>query len=87
MLIDLNDMPICECSPVQSTFCGPDSNCLNRMLQFECTQKCPVGEKCENQRFAKREYAEVEPFRAKSRGWGLRTKQGLLLLFYFTSKM
>jgi hypothetical protein len=84
ILIDPNDMPICECSTTQNTFCGPDSNCLNRMLQFECTQKCPAGEKCQNQRFVKREYAEVEPFRALSRGWGLRAKEGwLVCLFVF----
>lgn len=70
-------MPICECLAQQESHCGPDCNCLNRMLQFECTSKCPALDKCQNQRFVKREYAELEPYRALNRGWGLKTKQGL----------
>lgn len=80
VVIDPSDMPICECSAEQGTVCGPDSNCLNRMLQFECTTKCPAQEKCMNQRFSKREYADLEPYRALNRGWGLKTKQGIVCI-------
>ncbi|XP_032240529.1 histone-lysine N-methyltransferase NSD2 isoform X2 [Nematostella vectensis] len=76
IILDPSEMPVCECTPDQA--CGQDANCLNLMLQFECVaSRCPAGDKCQNQRFQKRQYVDCEPFRAHSRGWGLRSKQAI----------
>ena len=41
---------------------------------------CPAGERCQNQRFVKRQYPKQEPVYTGERGWGLRAlvdiKQG-----------
>lgn len=71
---DLSEIPRCECKPSQEHPCGPDSECYNRMLYYEChPQTCLAGDKCENQRFQKRQYPESEIFRTSARGWGLKT--------------
>lgn len=51
--------------------CG-DNDCDNRSQFFECSPKsCPNGEKCQNQRFQKRQYAPVKAVYVGKRGWGL----------------
>lgn len=71
---DLADLARCECRPDQDSPCGPDSECVNRMLMYECHPAlCPAGEKCMNQRFQKREYPKSTSFRTAGRGWGLKT--------------
>ncbi|KAM4615681.1 histone-lysine N-methyltransferase NSD3 isoform 2-T2 [Polymixia lowei] len=75
---DLSEIPRCNCKPTDDHPCNIDSQCLNRMLQYEChPQVCPAGESCENQCFSKRLYAETEVIKTEGRGWGLRTNQGL----------
>nr|XP_055033870.1 histone-lysine N-methyltransferase, H3 lysine-36 specific [Misgurnus anguillicaudatus] len=70
---DLSEIPRCNCKAEDENPCGIDSECINRMLLYEChPQVCPAGERCQNQSFTKREYTEVEIFRTLSRGWGLR---------------
>uniref|UniRef100_A0A8C6V1G1 Histone-lysine N-methyltransferase, H3 lysine-36 specific n=1 Tax=Neogobius melanostomus TaxID=47308 RepID=A0A8C6V1G1_9GOBI len=70
---DLSEIPRCNCKSSDESPCGMDSECINRMLLYEChPQVCPAGEKCLNQAFTKREYSSVEIFRTLSRGWGLR---------------
>ncbi|XP_072517502.1 histone-lysine N-methyltransferase, H3 lysine-36 specific isoform X2 [Salminus brasiliensis] len=70
---DLSEIPRCNCKATDENPCGMDSECINRMLLYECNpQVCPAGEQCQNQRFMKREYSQVEIFRTLSRGWGLR---------------
>lgn len=70
---DLSEIPRCNCKVSDDSPCGMDSECINRMLLYEChPQVCPAGDKCLNQAFTKREYSSVEIFRTLSRGWGLR---------------
>ncbi|OCT88682.1 histone-lysine N-methyltransferase, H3 lysine-36 specific isoform X2 [Xenopus laevis] len=72
---DLSEIPRCNCKATDETPCGQDSECINRMLLYECHPSvCPAGERCQNQAFSKRQYPEVEIFRTLSRGWGLRCK-------------
>ncbi|KAI5952851.1 SET2 [Candida jiufengensis] len=53
--------------------CGEHSNCINRITSIECTNKhCLCGEDCQNQRFQKREYADVSVFQTELKGYGLR---------------
>ncbi|RUS83107.1 hypothetical protein EGW08_009139 [Elysia chlorotica] len=73
---DLSEIPICECKPDQEDACTSD--CLNRMMLYEChPATCPAGDKCNNQRFQRRIYAEAEPFKCENRGWGLRCMQDI----------
>ncbi|XP_060792461.1 histone-lysine N-methyltransferase, H3 lysine-36 specific isoform X2 [Neoarius graeffei] len=70
---DLSEIPRCNCKATDENPCGMDSECINRMLLYEChPQVCPAGESCQNQCFTKRQYSQVEIFRTLSRGWGLR---------------
>ncbi|EFA10454.1 histone-lysine N-methyltransferase NSD2 [Tribolium castaneum] len=64
----------CDCDPNQPHPCGPDSDCLNRLLLTECNPDvCPAGDRCNNQCFEKREYPPLVPHRTLYRGWGLKT--------------
>ncbi|KAI3372693.1 hypothetical protein L3Q82_023154 [Scortum barcoo] len=75
---DLSEIPRCNCRPTDEHPCSLHSQCLNRMLQYEChPQVCPAGDSCENQCFTKRLYAETEVIKTEGRGWGLRTNQAL----------
>uniref|UniRef100_A0A087X2L3 Histone-lysine N-methyltransferase, H3 lysine-36 specific n=1 Tax=Poecilia formosa TaxID=48698 RepID=A0A087X2L3_POEFO len=70
---DLSEIPRCNCKATDESPCGNDSECINRMLLYEChPQVCPAGERCLNQAFTKRQYSQVQIFRTLSRGWGLR---------------
>ncbi|XP_038627424.1 histone-lysine N-methyltransferase, H3 lysine-36 specific [Tachyglossus aculeatus] len=72
---DLAEIPRCNCKASDENPCGVDSECINRMLLYECHPAvCPAGERCQNQCFSKRQYPHVEIFRTLQRGWGLQTK-------------
>jgi hypothetical protein len=71
--LPLSDLPICDCDPKLQNPCGTD-DCLNRILKYECHPAvCPAGERCNNQRFVKRQYPRQEPLYTGHRGWGLKT--------------
>ncbi|XP_067857282.1 histone-lysine N-methyltransferase NSD3 isoform X2 [Heptranchias perlo] len=73
-LADLSEIPRCNCKPTDESPCGLDSECLNRILMYECHPTvCPAGDSCQNQCFTKRLYPETEIVRTEARGWGLRT--------------
>lgn len=75
---DLSEIPRCNCKPTDDRPCSQDSQCLNRMLQYEChPQVCPTGDRCHNQCFSKRLYPDTEVIKTNGRGWGLKTKQDL----------
>ena len=68
----VSDLPRCHCKADSEAPCGPDSDCINRCMFYEChTAVCPAGERCLNQRFQRRHYPAVKPFRTDRRGWGL----------------
>ncbi|XP_056103865.1 histone-lysine N-methyltransferase NSD3 isoform X2 [Rhinichthys klamathensis goyatoka] len=75
---DLSEIPRCNCKHSDERPCSQDSQCLNRMLQYEChPQVCPAGDHCHNQCFSKRLYPDTEVIKTSGRGWGLKTKQDL----------
>ncbi|XP_068130718.1 histone-lysine N-methyltransferase NSD3 isoform X3 [Hyperolius riggenbachi] len=77
-LADISEIPRCNCRPSDESPCGLDSQCLNRMLLYEChPEVCPAGERCQNQSFTKRLYPETELFRTERRGWGLLCKRDI----------
>ncbi|XP_014598389.1 PREDICTED: histone-lysine N-methyltransferase ash1 [Polistes canadensis] len=63
----------CECKPESG--CGDD--CINRMVFSECSpQFCPCGEKCQNQKIQKHEWAPgLQRFMTENKGWGVKTHQ------------
>uniref|UniRef100_A0A7N6F7R4 Histone-lysine N-methyltransferase, H3 lysine-36 specific n=1 Tax=Anabas testudineus TaxID=64144 RepID=A0A7N6F7R4_ANATE len=70
---DLSEIPRCNCKATDENPCSIDSECINRMLMYECNpQVCVAGERCQNQAFTKRQYTPVEIYRTLSCGWGLR---------------
>ncbi|XP_037394185.1 histone-lysine N-methyltransferase NSD2 isoform X1 [Pygocentrus nattereri] len=71
---DISEIPKCNCKPTDERPCSFESECLNRMLLYEChPQVCPAGERCMNQDFTKRLYPETKIFRTAGKGWGLFT--------------
>ncbi|KTF86548.1 hypothetical protein cypCar_00038763 [Cyprinus carpio] len=84
---DLSEIPRCNCKAADENPCGMDSECINRMLLYEChPQVCPAGERCQNQCFTKRQYCQVEIFRTLSRGWGLRCVHDIKKFFVFNAQ-
>ncbi|KAK2586825.1 hypothetical protein KPH14_011844 [Odynerus spinipes] len=71
----LYEAQACECKPESG--CGDD--CINRMVFSECSpQLCPCGEKCENQRIQKHDWAPgLQRFMTEDKGWGVRTQQSI----------
>lgn len=68
---DVSEIPKCNCKPSERP-CSFESECLNRMLQYEChPQVCPNGERCCNQDFTKRLYPETKIIKTPGKGWGL----------------
>lgn len=69
---DVSEIPKCNCKPTDERPCGFESECLNRMLQYEChPQVCPSGERCCNQDFTQRLYPETKIIKTPGKGWGL----------------
>lgn len=70
--IDLEKVNKCECRSFDENPCGPNSNCLNRVLYHECNPKlCPAGERCQNQMFESRLSPRLDVVYLKERGFGL----------------
>ncbi|ETE66163.1 Cadherin-related family member 2 [Ophiophagus hannah] len=79
---DLSEIPRCNCKLTDENPCGLDSECINRMLLYECHPAvCLAGERCQNQCFTKRQYPEVEIVRTLARGWGLQAKRDIKKIF------
>lgn len=71
---DISEIPKCNCKPTDERPCGFESECLNRMLQYEChPQVCPSGERCCNQDFTQRLYPDTKIIKTPGKGWGLIT--------------
>lgn len=71
----LGEIAKCSCRRTEPNPCGPESECLNRMLMYECHPAlCPAGDRCQNQRFQKCDYPTTEVFKTSWGGWGLRSQ-------------
>ncbi|KAI3404494.2 SET2 [Candida oxycetoniae] len=67
--------------------CGDDSNCINRITSVECVNRhCGCGDDCQNQRFQRRQYANVTVFQTELKGYGLKAnsilKEGQFIYEY-----
>jgi hypothetical protein len=69
---------VCECHyrhgvDDPSAACTEEADCINRITQVECIKsECNCGQYCQNQRFQKGQYADVEIIDAGKKGFGLR---------------
>lgn len=71
---DISEIPKCNCKLSDERPCGFESECLNRMLQYEChPEVCPSGERCCNQDFTQRLYPDAKIIKTPGKGWGLVT--------------
>ncbi|KAM6493353.1 histone methyltransferase [Amanita muscaria] len=58
--------------------CGSGSDCINRLTQVECLpDDCRCGSYCKNQRFQRREYADIQIISTEKKGYGLRAEKYL----------
>ncbi|KAJ5169172.1 Histone-lysine N-methyltransferase H3 lysine-36 specific [Penicillium canariense] len=61
----------------QNSACGEDSDCINRATKIECVGDCGCGPDCRNQRFQKKQYAQVSVIKTEKKGFGLRAETNL----------
>ncbi|KAF9516701.1 hypothetical protein BS47DRAFT_1340595 [Hydnum rufescens UP504] len=53
--------------------CGEGSDCINRLTLVECIEgDCPSRSYCQNQRFQRRQYADIGVVQTEKKGFGLR---------------
>ncbi|PFH46282.1 hypothetical protein AMATHDRAFT_8013 [Amanita thiersii Skay4041] len=58
--------------------CGAGSDCINRLTQVECLpDECRCGTYCQNQRFQRKAYADIEIVLTEKKGYGLRAEKDL----------
>lgn len=58
--------------------CGEDSDCINRATKMECVDgDCNCGRGCQNQRFQRKQYADVSVIKTEKKGYGLRVNTDL----------
>ncbi|KAF9468312.1 hypothetical protein BDZ94DRAFT_1154403 [Collybia nuda] len=73
----------CDCSyehGVDNTdaACGPYSDCINRLTQVECLpDDCRCRAHCQNQRFQRLQYANIDIVQTEKKGFGLRAENDL----------
>ncbi|EGO02917.1 hypothetical protein SERLA73DRAFT_47203 [Serpula lacrymans var. lacrymans S7.3] len=61
-----------------SDACGHGSDCINRLTQVECLpDDCRCRSFCQNQRFQRREYANINIVQTEKKGYGLRAAADL----------
>ncbi|GBN69228.1 Histone-lysine N-methyltransferase NSD2 [Araneus ventricosus] len=84
---DISDYNPCGCKALDPDPCGYDSLCLNRSMCTECSAEvCEAGDRCQNQKFQRLQYAKVKPFWTSTKAWGLKSleeiKQGHFVIEY-----
>ncbi|KUJ12779.1 uncharacterized protein LY89DRAFT_192605 [Mollisia scopiformis] len=72
----------CDCSEEwrggKNHACGEDSDCINRATKMECVDgDCNCGVGCQNQRFQRKQFADVSVFKTEKKGYGLRANVDL----------
>nr|XP_036584713.1 SET domain-containing protein [Colletotrichum truncatum]KAF6794363.1 SET domain-containing protein [Colletotrichum truncatum] len=72
-----NDALDCDCRSEwqdgKNYSCGEDSDCINRATKMECVVGVGnCGDGCQNQRFQRKQYANVSVIKTEKKGFGLR---------------
>lgn len=67
----------CFCPYIEDEL-GCLAGCINRSMNVECVAGlCACGANCANQRFQRRSYVAMMPFRTDNRGWGIVTLEDI----------
>ncbi|CAD7695047.1 unnamed protein product [Ostreobium quekettii] len=67
-----SDAYVCDCRSRELGGLDCGEGCLNRCVNVECTPGCcPCGERCQNQRLQRKEYAETRLVMTGPKGWGV----------------
>lgn len=79
-----NEYMMCDCledwdSEAQKNLaCSEDSDCINRVTSVECVNKhSHCGKDCQNQRFQKKQYANISIFLTELKGYGVRAMENI----------
>ncbi|KZL71121.1 SET domain-containing protein [Colletotrichum tofieldiae] len=77
-----NDALDCDCRSEwhdgKNLSCGEDSDCINRATKMECVAGAGnCGDGCQNQRFQRKQYANVSVIKTEKKGFGLRANVDL----------
>ncbi|OHW90016.1 histone-lysine n-h3 lysine-36 specific [Colletotrichum incanum] len=77
-----NDALDCDCRSEwhdgKNLSCGDDSDCINRATKMECVAGAGnCGDGCQNQRFQRKQYANVSVIKTEKKGFGLRANVDL----------
>ncbi|KAJ7057984.1 histone methyltransferase, partial [Mycena amicta] len=72
----------CECAYSKAFVlgqptCGARDNCINRLTQIECVEDCRGRGHCQNQRFQRRQYADIDIVQTEKKGFGLRAEEDI----------
>ncbi|KAJ7730702.1 histone methyltransferase [Mycena maculata] len=70
----------CECTYKRDNpnACGHGSNCINRLTQIECMpDDCRARSHCQNQRFQRKQYADIQIVLTEKKGFGLRAEDDI----------
>lgn len=71
-------MPSADVATRTNLACGGDSDCINRATKMECTGgDCGCGADCQNQRFQRKQWANVTVIKTEKKGYGLRADADL----------
>lgn len=74
-----SDVPSrCYCKMNEDNPCAPGGGCINEIMAYECNNKCPAGNQCQNKRFQNRLYANVEQRETANKGIGLFANENIL---------
>lgn len=60
--------------------CGEDLDCINRLTLIECVDglcDSTCGKECQNQRFQRRQYANIMVFQTEKKGYGVIAKEDI----------
>ncbi|KAI9199935.1 hypothetical protein LWI28_000551 [Acer negundo] len=74
----IDEIMVCHCKPPLDSRLGCGDECLNRMLNIECVKgTCPCGDRCSNQQFQKRKYANMRWLPCGKKGFGLHSLENI----------
>ncbi|CCE61354.1 hypothetical protein TPHA_0A02720 [Tetrapisispora phaffii CBS 4417] len=78
-----NEFMECDCyeefEDGRNKACSEYSDCINRLTLIECVNGLcnTCGDNCENQKFQKKEYADISIFKTELKGYGVRANSDL----------
>lgn len=76
-MLRVQELTRCIAEDGENLACGEDSDCINRATKMECASGSNCGGGCQNQRFQRKLWANVNVIKTEKKGYGLRTESEL----------